>query len=82
MRIHTGGVGLALRRMMPRSLLGRSLIIILAPMVILQAIALQIFYGTHIEIVSRRLSAAWMTKGSPSRRAAALTSTSRSGVQL
>jgi two-component system osmolarity sensor histidine kinase EnvZ len=44
------------KRFVPRSLLGRSLLIILVPMVLLQAVALQIFYGSHLSIVSRRLS--------------------------
>ena len=29
---------------------------ILLPLVLLQAVALQIFYGSHLDIVSRRLS--------------------------
>ncbi|MCC6717544.1 MAG: HAMP domain-containing protein [Acetobacteraceae bacterium] len=44
--------------MMPRGLLGRSLLIVLVPLVVVQAVALQVFYGTHLNIVSRRLSAA------------------------
>ena len=43
---------------MPRGLLGRSLLIVLVPLVVVQAVALQVFYGTHMNIVSRRLSAA------------------------
>ena len=46
-----------LRRLMPRGLLGRSLLIILVPLVILQAIALQLFYGSHLDVISRRLAA-------------------------
>jgi two-component system osmolarity sensor histidine kinase EnvZ len=42
---------------MPRGLLGRSLLIILVPLVILQAIALQLFYGSHLDVISRRLAA-------------------------
>ncbi len=41
---------------MPRSLLGRGLMMILMPLVLLQAVALWIFYGTHLEVVSRRLA--------------------------
>ena len=41
---------------MPRSLLGRSLLIILMPLVILQAVAFTIFYGSYLDVVSRRLS--------------------------
>ena len=43
---------------MPRSLLGRSLLMILLPLVLLQAVALQMFYGSHLDVVSRRLSGA------------------------
>jgi two-component system osmolarity sensor histidine kinase EnvZ len=48
----------ALKAVMPRGLLGRSLLIVLVPLVVVQAVALQLFYGTHMSIVSRRLSAA------------------------
>src|SRR3979490_3434886 len=47
-----------LKRFMPKSLLGRSLLMILIPMVALQAVTFQMFYGSHLDIVSRRLSAA------------------------
>jgi len=47
-----------LKRLMPRSLLGRSLLMILLPLVALQAVTFQIFYGSHVDIVSRRLTAA------------------------
>jgi two-component system, OmpR family, osmolarity sensor histidine kinase EnvZ len=46
------------KRLLPRSLLGRSLLMILLPMVMLQAVTFQLFYGSHLDIVSRRLSAA------------------------
>ena len=49
--------GRILKRILPRSLLGRSLLMILMPLVLLQAVALQIFYGSHLDLVSRRLSA-------------------------
>lgn len=45
-----------LKRRMPRSLLGRSLLIILLPLVLLQVVAFTIFYGSYLDIVSRRLS--------------------------
>ena len=45
-----------MKRFLPRSLLGRSLLMILMPLVLLQAVALQIFYGSHLDLVSRRLS--------------------------
>ncbi len=45
-----------LRKLLPRSLLGRSLMILLVPLVLLEIVALQIFYGSHLSIVSRRMS--------------------------
>jgi two-component system osmolarity sensor histidine kinase EnvZ len=48
----------AFKRMLPRSLLGRSLLIMLIPLLVVQGVALQIFYGSHLEIVSRRFSGA------------------------
>ncbi|WP_428489048.1 ATP-binding protein [Rhodopila sp.] len=47
-----------LKHLMPRGLLGRTLLIMLVPLVVVQAIALQIFYGSHLNLVSRRLSGA------------------------
>ena len=49
--------GRLVKRILPRSLLGRSLLMILMPLILLQAVALQIFYGSHLDLVSRRLSA-------------------------
>src|SRR6185437_5504029 len=51
-------VNRAVRKVLPRSLLGRSLLMILIPLVLSQAVALQIFYGSHLDLVSRRLSSA------------------------
>jgi two-component system, OmpR family, osmolarity sensor histidine kinase EnvZ len=45
-----------IRRVLPRSLLGRSLLMILIPLILLQAVALQVFYGSHLNLVYRRLS--------------------------
>lgn len=45
-----------IRAFMPRGLLGRSLLIILLPLLILQGVALQIFYGSHLDVISRRLA--------------------------
>jgi two-component system osmolarity sensor histidine kinase EnvZ len=47
----------ALRPLMPRGLLARALLIVLIPLVVTQGIALQIFYGTHLDVISRRLAA-------------------------
>ena len=46
------------RKFLPRSLLGRSLLIILIPLIVVQAVALLIFYGSHLNLISRRLSGA------------------------
>ncbi len=48
----------SLKRLLPRGLLGRSLLIVLVPLVALQAVAFTFFYGSHLDIVSRRLSGA------------------------
>ena len=56
MRARVPGRRRWIKRLLPRSLLGRSLLMILVPLVLLQAVALQIFYGSHLDIVSRRLS--------------------------
>jgi two-component system osmolarity sensor histidine kinase EnvZ len=48
---------LGLRALAPRGLLGRTLLIVLIPLVILQAVALRIFYGSHLDVISRRLAA-------------------------
>ncbi len=47
-----------MKRLVPKSLLGRSLLMILIPLVALQAVTFQIFYGSHLDVVSRRLSSA------------------------
>jgi two-component system osmolarity sensor histidine kinase EnvZ len=47
-----------LRKFLPRSLFGRSLLIVLVPLVLSQAVALQIFYGSHLDELSRRLAGA------------------------
>lgn len=50
------GPGPSIKGLLPRSLLGRSLLIILLPLVMLQAVAFSIFYGSYLDLVSRRLS--------------------------
>jgi two-component system osmolarity sensor histidine kinase EnvZ len=49
-------LGRLIKSVLPRSLLGRSLLMILVPLVLLDLVALQMFYGSHISVVSRRLS--------------------------
>ena len=51
-------LGQGIKRLLPRSLLGRSLLIILVPLVVLEVVALRVFYGTHMDVVSRRLAGA------------------------
>ena len=45
-----------IRRLLPRSIFGRSLLIVLAPMAILQAVMLVVFYERHWEHVTRHLT--------------------------
>lgn len=47
-----------LRRVMPHSLLGRSLLIIVTPLILLQVVATIIFYDRHWQTISWRLSSA------------------------
>lgn len=46
------------KRLLPRTLLGRTLLIVLIPLLVVQAVAIQIFTTVHLNLVSRRLSAA------------------------
>ena len=57
MRVHIPKAHL-LKRILPHSLLWRSLLMILVPLVAVQAVALQIFYGSHLDIISRRFALA------------------------
>jgi two-component system osmolarity sensor histidine kinase EnvZ len=45
-----------LKRFAPRGLLARSLLLILGPLLIVQAVALTAFYGGHLDVISRRLA--------------------------
>jgi two-component system osmolarity sensor histidine kinase EnvZ len=56
MRARLPRIGGGLRRFMPRSLLGRSLLMILVPLLLRQIVALWVFYGSHLDVVSRRLA--------------------------
>ena len=44
-----------IKRFLPRSLLGRSLLIIVSPLILLQVITTFIFYDRHWDTVTRRL---------------------------
>lgn len=60
MRFRPGGISLdfLFRKILPRGLFGRSLLIVLIPLILLQAVALDIFYGSHLHELSRRLAEA------------------------
>ncbi len=47
-----------IKRLLPRGLFGRSLLIVLVPLVVLQAVTFTYFYGGHLDLISRRLSSA------------------------
>ncbi|TAD91480.1 MAG: HAMP domain-containing protein [Alphaproteobacteria bacterium] len=46
-----------LKRFLPKSLFGRTLLILVSPLVLLQAIAAYVFFETHWDTLARRLSA-------------------------
>src|SRR5947209_13458535 len=47
-----------IKRVLPRTMFGRSLLIVVIPLILLQAIATWVFYDRHWAAVSWRLSAA------------------------
>ena len=49
---------LALKNMLPKTLFGRSLLIIVMPLIILQLVSTWIFYDRHWDTITRRLSSA------------------------
>ena len=58
MKFRPGGISLEylFRKIMPRGLFGRSLLTVLIPLILLQVVALDIFYGSHLHELSRRLA--------------------------
>ena len=58
MKFRPGGISLDqfFRKILPRGLFGRSLLIVLIPLILLQVVALEIFYGSHLQELSRRLA--------------------------
>ena len=48
---------LLLKNILPRTLFGRALIIIISPLILLQIISTHIFYDRHWDTITRRLSA-------------------------
>jgi two-component system osmolarity sensor histidine kinase EnvZ len=49
-------ISLAIKRMLPRGLFGRSLLIIVMPLILLQLISATVFYERHWDNVARRLA--------------------------
>ena len=47
---------LFIKRFLPRTLFGRSLLIIVSPLILLQVISTHIFYDRHWDTITRRLS--------------------------
>jgi two-component system osmolarity sensor histidine kinase EnvZ len=45
-----------LKRLLPRGLMGRSLLILVTPLVLVQLVAAYVFFGTHWDLVTRRLA--------------------------
>src|ERR671922_1417637 len=45
-----------LRRILPRSLLGRSIMIIVTPLLLLQVVTTSVFYAEHWDTVTKRLA--------------------------
>jgi len=45
-----------LRRMLPRSLLGRAVLIIITPLILLQVISTYVFYDRHYDTITKRLA--------------------------
>ena len=48
----------SLERLLPRPLLGRSILIIVTPIVLLQVVSAWVFYDSHWDTVTRRLAQA------------------------
>lgn len=49
-----------MKRLLPSSLLGRSLLIIVMPLILLQAVSTWVFYDRHWDLITRRLTAAFV----------------------
>ena len=45
-----------IKRYLPHTLLGRSLVIILAPLVLLQVVSTWVFYDRHYDTITKRLA--------------------------
>ena len=61
-------------RVLPRSLLGRSLLIIVTPLILLQVVSTWVFYDSHWETVTRKpCSARYRRSNSRKRRSSSTT---------
>lgn len=56
MKLNRQIIDRTLRRILPHSLFGRSLLMILIPLLVTQMISLELFYGNYLNTVSRRLT--------------------------
>src|SRR5271155_3297546 len=48
--------GALVKSILPRGLLGRSLLILVTPLIVLQLVSAYVFFGTHWDLVTRRLA--------------------------
>ena len=48
--------GALVKSILPKGLLGRSLLILVTPLIVLQLVSAYVFYGTHWDLVTRRLA--------------------------
>jgi len=48
--------GALIKSILPKGLLGRSLLILVTPLIVLQLVSAYVFYGTHWDLVTRRLA--------------------------
>ena len=53
-----GLIGFKVKSLLPTSLLGRSLLILIVPMILLQLVTMLVFFERHLDTVTRRLSGA------------------------
>ena len=51
-----------IKKVLPRSLFGRTLLIILIPLAVTIAVAFQVFYGSHLDIVSAASPPPWRAR--------------------
>ena len=52
-----------IKRFLPKSLFGRSLMIIITPLILLQVVSTWIFFDRHWDTITRRLASSIASKG-------------------